>query len=147
MKRSKVALLLLAAAIVGSLAWAWGPIYFWVVARPATTTEAQSLLREPWNVLSPTGWHATPSSASGYVHRWRESTPVGQWDGYFKTPIAEGWARARFDLEGTLIGHSFFDANGRVIDQWKWSSGSWQTKKSPPWWWDEQDREILGSTN
>lgn len=137
MKTRKIVLTILILTIVVFSFGLRRPLLFLVLARPATSAEIHSLLGPPSHLLSPTGWHATPSWATGYVHRWKTEMPVGQWYGYFKTEIAEGWIRSHFDLDGSRVGgFTLFAADGRIEYQWQ---ANQPTTNSPPWLWGEKD--------
>ena len=90
MNKPKIVLLLLVLALACVTVALRESLRFFILARPATQAEVQMFLDYPHYLLSPTGWHATPSLTSGYVHRWKAETPVGQWYGFFKTESAEG---------------------------------------------------------
>ena len=136
-KKPKIVLLLLVLALACVTFALRESLRLLVLARPATQAEVQVFLDHPHYLLSPTGWHATPDLTSGYVHRWKAETPVGQWYGYYKNEIAEGWVRSHFDFDGSRVGgFTLFNANGRVQNQWITHQPTWE---SPPWLWGEED--------
>ena len=137
MKRSRLAILLLLVAVVGLAFALHEPLLTILLVRPATSAEVQKFMKAPHHLLAPTGWNATPSAATGSVHRWQKDRPVGVWIGYFKTQIAEGWVRAEFRRDGSPVGgHTFFHADGRVDYQ---SVYNGPIDKEPPWQWGVKD--------
>ena len=137
MKRSRLAIILLLVAVVGLAFALRKPLLTILLVRSATSAEVQTLLNAPHHILAPTGWHATPSAATGSVHRWRKDRPVGLWIGYFKTTAAEGWVRAEFRRDGSQVGgHTFFHTDGRVDYQSVYNGPIF---KQPPWQWGVTD--------
>ena len=52
---------------------------------------------------------------TGFMHRWRESTPVGIWEFRYESGVLE--ARVRYDLSGQLVGVTFWNESGRIVRQ------------------------------
>ena len=123
-RRAKVALGVIALAVIGLGVWAWEPVYWWVTARdiPSEWIDIAHPLR---------GWR-------GY-RKWGPEVLHGRCVYYY---VETGFvARDAMYKHGNLVTKTSWRLDGTVQSQQRMiRTGSVQFKSSPPWWWSVQDQ-------